>query len=149
MSVMCEFIRGSTNELEIIQRLMGATDRPNCVAYYDDAPSAPLRPPPPARAYPPDLRLPPALHSQRGHRSRRGCRPEPACPDAAFMPAGARKDPWSGSVHALRGQAAGHRKSGPSLSRLGQPIWPITKSISPRTMSIALLTPASPPATAP
>src|SRR6266568_7458010 len=49
----------------------------------------------------------------------------------------------------LRGQSSRHRKSGPSSLRVGQPIWPITRSISPRKMSIAFLTPGSPPATAP
>src|SRR5216684_3517084 len=49
----------------------------------------------------------------------------------------------------LRGQSSRHRKSGPSSLRVGQPIWPITRSISPRNMSIAFLTPGSPPATAP
>ncbi len=46
-------------------------------------------------------------------------------------------------------QSSRHRKSGPSRSRLGQPIWAITRSISVRKMSTAFLTPGPPPATAP
>ena len=46
-------------------------------------------------------------------------------------------------------QSSRHRKSGPSWSRLGQPICPMTRSISLRKMSITFLTPGSPPATAP
>src|SRR4051794_10021796 len=49
----------------------------------------------------------------------------------------------------LRCQSSVHRKSGPSWSRLGQPIWPMTRSISPLKMSIAFLTPGRPPAAAP
>ena len=49
----------------------------------------------------------------------------------------------------LRAQSSRHRKSGPSWSRLGQPIWPMTRSISVRKISTAFLTPGKPPATAP
>ncbi len=41
-------------------------------------------------------------------------------------------------------QSSRHRKSGPSWSRLGQPIWAMTRSISLRKMSSAFLTPGKP-----
>ncbi len=41
-------------------------------------------------------------------------------------------------------QSSRHRKSGPSWSRLGQPIWPMTRSISLRKMSTHLFDAGNP-----